>query len=333
MDAEWLATLRDAAGAALLGIDLEGHTVFWSLGAEALFGWTAGEILGRVPPIVPLALRQEWQLQMQRVFETGAPAAAAETQRIARDGRSIPVLRTSWPVFDAAGHVVGLLDLLVDITGLKQIDEESRAMAQVRERELISMDLHDGLIQALYALVLGLAAQEQALGPAQMEAARALKTARRDIEGVIEETRRYVANLRAREFVPRSLEPGLRLLADSLRLNAGVAVQLRFAPDVEQLLKPDVRGHLLYLAREAVSNVLRHAAATRVKIELARWPESIVLSVTDNGRGFDQGRLGATASTQRGLRNMAERARLVGGRLAVQTRPGSGTRIRLELPL
>jgi len=123
------------------------------------------------------------------------------------------------------------------------------------------------------------------------------------------------------------------LLADSLRLNAGILVQLRFAPGVEQLLKPDVRGHLLYLAREAVSNVLRHAAATRVKIELARWPESIALSVTDNGGGVDQARLGATAGTQRGLRNMAERARLVGGRLAVQTRPGSGTRIRLELPL
>jgi len=87
--------------------------------------------------------------QMQRVFETGAPAAAAETQRIARDGRSIPVLRSSWPVFDASRRVVGLLDLLVDITGLKQLDEESRALAQVRERELISMDLHDGPIQSL----------------------------------------------------------------------------------------------------------------------------------------------------------------------------------------
>src|SRR5438105_5444141 len=208
MDADWLATLQDAAGIALLGVDLEGRTVFWSLGAEALFGWTARDILGRVPPIVPLTLRQEWQLQMQRVFETGAPAAAAETQRIARDGRSIPVLRSSWPVLDAGGRVVGLLDLLIDITGLKQLDEESRALAQVRERELISMDLHDGLVQSLYALVLGLASQEQALGPEQVEAARALKATRRDIEGVIEETRTYVSNLRAREFIPRNLEPG-----------------------------------------------------------------------------------------------------------------------------
>jgi PAS domain S-box-containing protein len=328
-DSTWLASLLDASGAAMVGVDVHGLTVFWNRGAQTLFGWSAEEVLGNVPPIVPQALCQEWQLQMQRVLETGRSTPAAETQRTARDGRIIPVVRSAAPLHDSDGKIIGLLDTLTDITALKQLDEESRALVQVRERELIAMDLHDGLIQGLYAVLLTLDARHRGLDAADGSAKDALKSARIDIERVIEETRSYVFDLRARAFAPRDLGSGLRLLADGVRLNANMAVELSFDEGVEPLLQPEARGHLLYLAREAISNVLRHAQATSVKIDVARSDNGIVLSLIDNGVGFS---MPSRPQRGRGLRNMAERARLVGGRLDVSTQKGHGTRLTVELP-
>jgi PAS domain S-box-containing protein len=324
----WLSAQFELSTSALVGVDLEGHVAFWSRGAEALFGWTADEVRGRPPPIIPPALRQEWQLQMQRVLETTQPSVASETQRITRDGRSISVVRTCSPVRDAAGAIVGLLDLLIDATTLKQLDEESRALALVRERELIAMDLHDGLIQRLYALVLNLAAREQV---AQPEVRQAIREARVEVEQVIGETRDYVSTLGTRSFTPPNLEAGLRLLVDSLRINAGIEVSLDFDAAVEQLLTSELRGQLLFVAREAVSNVLRHAGASHVRVSLVRSDGKAVLSVEDDGRGFDAS--ARQTERHRGLHNMIERARLIGGRLDVQSTPTRGTTVCLELPL
>jgi PAS domain S-box-containing protein len=328
-DSTWLASLLDASGAAMVGVDTNGLTVFWSRGAQTLFGWAAEDVLGKEPPIVPPPLCQEWQLQMQRVLETGKPTPAAETQRMAHDGRIIPVVRSASPLCDSDGRIIGLLDTLTDVTALKQLDEESRALTQVRERELIAMDLHDGLIQGLYAVLLTLDAHQRDLHSSDDGAKHALKSARVDIERVIDETRSYLFDLRARAFIPRDLGSGLRLLADGVRLNAKMAVELSFDVGVEPLLRPEARGHLLYLAREAISNVVRHAHARSVKIEVARSDDRIVLSVVDDGIGFS---MPSRPLRGRGLRNMAERARLVGGRLDVSTRKGRGTRLKVELP-
>jgi PAS domain S-box-containing protein len=325
--------LLDAGGCALIGVDREGRTVFWNAAAQALFGWTSDEVLGRPLPIVPLPLLQEWRLQMQRVFETGEPTPVAETQRIAREGQPIWVVRSSAPVRDTDGQIIGLLDTLLDSGPLKQLDEESRALAQLREREQIAMDLHDGLIQSLYAVVLNLAAQEHAVAPSQVDTLAALKTARSMVEGVIQETRNYVQELRGRQLAPRNLGSGLRLLADSMRLNAGVDVHLTCDPAVEGLLQPDVRGHLLYLVREAASNVVRHAQASRVRIQLARSDDCLRVSIADNGRGFSPSARAEASPRHHGLRNMAERARLIGGRLDVKSHKGRGTCICVEMKL
>lgn len=325
MDATWLTAQSDLSTAALVGVDASGRVALWNRGAEILFGYRADEVRGRLAPIVPLALQQEWRLQMQRVLSTGQPTQPAETQRVTRDGTLISVVRTATPVFDARGETIGLIDLLIDATALKQLDDESRALAQVRERELIAMDLHDGLVQSLYAVVLNLAAREQAV---DADTADAIREARGEVERVIGEMRSYITDLRGRTVVPPSLESGLQLLMDSLRLNAGVRVAVSFDTAVEPLLPSAVRGHLLYLVREAVANVLRHAQASYVSITLRRSDGIAVLKIKDDGRGFD-----ASAARGRGLHNMAERARLIGTRLQLESTPGCGTEICLELPL
>jgi signal transduction histidine kinase len=228
--------------------------------------------------------------------------------------------------------MVGVLDTLMDITLLKQLDDESRALALVRERDLIAMDLHDGLIQGLYGVMLALDAQRLSLDPPHMGAEAVLRGARSDLERLIDETRSYLFDLRSRQFTPREVGSGLRLLADSLRLNARLVVELVFDAGVEQLLQPEARGHLLYLAREAVANVLRHARARSVRIELACTLDRIVLTVADDGVGFVVPER-MLPRGHHGLRNMAERARLVGGRFEITSSSGQGTTVRAEMPI
>jgi PAS domain S-box-containing protein len=324
-------SLLDALGAALVGVDAAGRTIIWTGRAKSLFGWSADEVLGQVPPIVPMPLLQEWQLQMQRVLSAGEPTPAAETQRVDRDGRIVPVVRTTAPLRGADGKIVGVLDTLMDITLLKQLDDESRALAQVRERELIAMDLHDGLVQGLYGVMLALDATRRTLEPPHPTAEGAMGAARSELERLIEESRSYLFDLRSRHYTPRDLGSGLRILADGLRLNGNLSVSLVLAPDVEQLLQPEVRGHLVYLAREAASNVLRHARARSVHIVVARSESLIELTVVDDGVGFSVPK--RPARGHHGMRNMAERARLVGGRLDVSSARGRGTQIRVTLPI
>jgi PAS domain S-box-containing protein len=322
--------LLDATPAAIVGVDRLGRTIVWNRGAESLFGWSREDVIGRTPPIVPKALRQEWRLQMRQVLEGGRSTVAAETQRLARDGRLVPVMRSSAPLVDADGAPIGVLDTLIDMTEHKHLDDESRALAQIRERELIAMDLHDGLVQQLYSVVLGLAAHERDHGHAATPAAT-LGHVRAELESIIDETRRYLYDLRARELMPRNLTAGLRLLVDSLRLNASLTTDLRLDPSADARLEPDVRGQLLYVAREAVSNILRHAEASAVCVELALLDDRVQMTVADNGRGFDASTRGG--SRHYGLRNMNTRARLIGGRLSVSSAAGKGTQIRLEIPL
>jgi PAS domain S-box-containing protein len=329
-DAPTLVDLIDSISAAIVGIDVRGRVVIWNAAAETLFGWQRQEVLGRVPPIIPTPLRQEWRLQMRQVLEGDRGVVAAETQRISRTGRLVPVLRSSAPLHGPDGDVVGIVDTLTDITTHKQLDDESRALTQVRERELIAMDLHDGVIQSLYALSLRLAADERAPELDTSAARRALRSSREEIDRLVEEMRSYLLDLRAREFAPRELGSGLRLLLDALRLNAGIEPHLALDPVVDEQLDPEVRGHLLYVAREAISNVLRHADATEVSVGVAQLDDHVTLTVRDNGRGFDLAARGKR--DQRGLRNMASRARLIGGRLDVSTGESGGTQIRLSLP-
>lgn len=326
------ASVFDALGAALVGIDTDGRTIFWSPCAERLFGWTAEEVLGRIPPIVPPPLHQEWHIQVQRVLASRESTAAAETQRVTRDGRLVPVVRSSTPLHDPNGACVGVLDTLMDITLLKQLDDESRALAQVRERELIAMDLHDGLLQGLYGVMLALDTRRRALDPPHASAEEALSAARAELERLVEETRGHLFDLRSRQFAPRDLGSGMRLLADGLRLNGNLKVELNFDLGVEPFLQPEVRGHLLYLAREAIANILRHAHATTARITVARTQAHIVLIVEDDGVGFAVPR-GAGPRDHHGLRNMAERARLIGGKLRINSQPGGGAQVSVETPI
>ncbi|HEX2186428.1 MAG TPA: ATP-binding protein, partial [Chloroflexota bacterium] len=148
---------------------------------------------------------------------------------------------------------------------------------------------------------------------------------------VIQEIRNYIFDLRSPGQFAGSLQAGLAAMVEELRLNRSMHVRLAVSVDAVTRLAPHAVADVLHVAREATSNVVRHAGAGAVTISLGQADDRLVLSVRDDGKGFEPQR--GQSANGHGLRNMAERARALGGQLSVLSEPGRGTEIRLEVPL
>jgi PAS domain S-box-containing protein len=232
----------------------------------------------------------------------------------------------------ADGKLVAIEGIIRDVTERNQVAGQLAAQAQelalLEDRERIAMDLHDGVIQSLYAVTLGLGAQ--ALQEEREATRAALDRALAQINGVIQAIRNYIFDLRVPDAEQQGLRRGLNLLVTELRVNSLVEPEVELDA-VEQLLSAEAEASLLQIIHDATTNVMRHASASAVAIHLTRDGDQLVLTVRDNGRGFDPQRAGRRAGD--GLRNMAERSRRLGGRLTVSSQLGQGTTVRLELPL
>ncbi len=227
-----------------------------------------------------------------------------------------------FPVVDTGGGRVGAAALLRDVTGAK-------LLASLQERERIAMDLHDGVIQSLYGISLGLGSHERVLDDDQVATRATIRQARAQIGGIIQMIRNYIFDLRLGDAGTRGLRAGLEALAEELHLNTLVPTTIAVEEEVEQYLTPPVVGQILQIAREATSNVIRHASARSAAIRATRKGTWLTLTIVDDGRGFAS----APADRGHGLRNMAKRAREIGGRLTVRSTPGNGTTVRLVVPL
>ncbi|MBI4495161.1 MAG: GAF domain-containing sensor histidine kinase [Chloroflexi bacterium] len=328
--AERLEHIIEGTGDAIIVSDLERRILSWNRGAEQIFGWSRQEVLGQIAPFVPADLLEDSLRRRQQVIETGQTIANYEAERLTRDGRRIPVLGTISPLRDQAGTIVAMLGITKDISAYKQLAEQSRRLALLEQRERIAMDLHDGVIQSLYAVGLTLGAQARTLNGNADETRAALRQAMAQLNGAIREIRAYILSLRLREPEEHGLRPRLEALAQEVQASIQVCPQLELAEGVDGPLEPEAVANLLYIAREATANVIRHAGARAVAIRLEQAEGRLVLTIRDDGRGFDPRRMDRQAGD--GLRNMAERARVLGGHLVVLSEPGHGTEVRVEVP-
>ena len=206
--------------------------------------------------------------------------------------------------------------------------EQVGRISVLEERQRIGMDLHDGAMQALYGV--GLLLEDA--GEKLPEAAGSRATIDRAVEllnGTIADMRRYVMGLRPIRGAERPLSESLPTLAIQIGDQARLQVRIDVDPEAEHDLDPEQREATFYVAADALTNVARHARASRAEIRFSRADGSAVLVVTDDGIGFDP----STRGPGLGLRNMRERAFVAGGRLEVGSEPGRGTTVRLELPI
>jgi signal transduction histidine kinase len=226
--------------------------------------------------------------------------------------------------FSIAEHREAHLGLLLrDITIPKQV-------ALLEERERIAMDLHDGVIQQLYGVGLVLSAHARTL-PERAAGDDILGRAVGQIDDVIEQIRSAIFDLRPRKLSDNVLAVQLTALAAELRINELLRLTLEVDSGAARLLPPEDVSSLLQVAREATTNIIRHARTSQARICLTQTGNQVVLTVSDNGVGFVPS--GVDAGQGEGLRNMAERARLLGGHLTVTSLPGRGTEIHLEIPV
>ena len=147
--------------------------------------------------------------------------------------------------------------------------------------------------------------------------------------GAMDELRSVVFELRPASLEAEGLGQALRKHVDVLRRVSGRAIELRVAAPPP--LGPAAAGQVFRIAQEALQNALRHAGAERIEVRLEDGGGRLVLTVADDGRGFDAGAPGVRGR-RLGLTSMQERAAELGGRLAIESRPGAGTTVRLEVP-
>ena len=322
----WQRLVDDMGDAAVMA-DLNGNTVLWNKAAARMFGWTAEEVLGKPAPFVPADNVDESRQRFNYVISSGE-TVIYESVLLTKDGGRVPTLVTVSPLLARAEGVIGTLGVHKDISVREQLDEQARTLAVLEERERIAMDLHDGVIQSLYGLSLSLRSPEAASASERRDV---LRSAGSQIDAIVQGIRNYIFGLRPHELGKRGIHVGLITLAEELRVNALIKSQLRVTPGVERLLDANITLDLLLIAREAISNVIRHSRARTTSIELTEQKGRVLLTVRDDGVGFETKEAGRRKGD--GLGNMQERAASIGARLRVRSRPGHGTVVRLELPL
>ncbi|MGH2412082.1 MAG: sensor histidine kinase, partial [Chloroflexota bacterium] len=231
------------------------------------------------------------------------------------------------PVVDDAGRVSFLIPEARDISAIKALARAHDELTTLHERERIGRDLHDGIIQDIYAGTLQL---DDIAEDLEDEATRARLVAVTDhFSGVITDVRTYIQGLRVRRLEGRSLSDGIQELVREVTEQNGLTGAFVLHGELYRL--PDaVANTMLQIAREALANVVRHAQATAAQVRLTYTPAGVTLHITDNGRGFDPA--AAREDGHFGLVNLHRRAEELGGALAITSSPGAGTRLVAYLP-
>ena len=209
-----------------------------------------------------------------------------------------------------------------------RLHDQVKRLAVVDERDRISRDLHDSIIQSIYAVTLSLDDVPDLVGEDPDEARTRVDAAIDALHAVIKDIRTFIFGLRPILLDSGSVMDGLGTLADELRRNTAIEVEVRgeAPPD----LSVEVVAELLTIAREALANVARHSAAGHAEIALSAANGGVRLLMADDGQGFDH--TATAAAGHHGLANMRARAERLGGTMVIERGRERGTRIIVDIP-
>jgi len=317
-------------------LDLVDHTAHRTLEHDRIFGygallpqWTYEQFLAHVLP--------EDRAEVDRRFRE---ATAAQTEwsfecRIRRvDGEVRWIWATGEHQRDEAGQTRRMAGIVQDITDRKLAEQalrenKRRLRLAFEDRERLSRDLHDNIIQVIYAIGMQLEACQRPPRDDPKDVARQLAHAIRGLNDVIRDVRGYISGP-----VPQILRrPDLRTELARLVKTIGATGILRFRLNVDPWavawLTPPQAEHILHIAREALSNALKHSQARHGTLSLHRAGNSACLEASDDGVGFEPKKQDGKGA---GLHNMKSRAQQIGAKLKVLSSSGQGTRIILTFP-
>jgi signal transduction histidine kinase len=211
-----------------------------------------------------------------------------------------------------------------------RLHAQAGRLAVVEERDRIGRDLHDGIIQSLYAVGLSLEDVPEIMAEAPDEAAERVDAAIESINLAIREIRNFIYGLRPEALDGTQVVAGLAALAEEVRHGGLVDVVAQLDPAADPGLDAGAGADLLNLVREALSNAVRHGQAGLISIDLVASETGSRLVIADDGVGFDP--TAPIGAAHHGLANMSARAAAVGGRLEIESAPGDGTKVVVDLP-
>lgn len=322
-----MRAVLETAVEGIITIDERGIIESLNPAACRIFGYDPRELVGRnVSTLMPSPHREHHDGYLANYLRTGQAKIIGIGREVVgrrKDGSTFPMELSVGEVH--LGNRRMFTGLVRDISERRQLELAVAAAAE-QERARIARELHDGLGQQLGGLLFmmkGLCRDLQSANPAQAETARQLSG---ELATAIEQARNLSHELYAVPPQPDGLMQALDNLAERVSSTHGMASE--FASDTVLVHDPIVASHLYRVAQEAVHNALKHSRATRIWIELTQQPALVELRVRDNGIGF----LPKPDARGLGLRTMEQRARLIGGRLSVQTQPGAGVEVICSVP-
>ena len=316
--------------------DMSGCYTSVNRAAERLSGYTREELIGRhfsifLNPEYERHVRGHLERKLDEPSET-----TYETEIVTKHGRSVPVEISSRLIF-ADGAVVGVQGCLRDVSERKRVQAAARTYsrrlieAQEGERRRMSRELHDQVGQILTAVKMNLYALRQKCSAPEILAS--IEDNMKVIDEAVDQVRDLSVDLRPLLLDDFGLVVAVRWYLDRQAKSCGVPAEFTtHSLGEDDRFSSELETACFRIVQEAVTNVARHARASRISVVLERVGQDLILLISDDGAGFDMKALRTSAATL-GLRSMEERVQAMGGSITIDSAPHSGTAICARLPI
>jgi len=329
-----LASIVESSDDAIVSKDLNGVIDSWNPGAERLFGYTADEVVGKsVTSLFPLDLQNEESAILERI-RLGEQIEHYETVRCRKDGSLVDISLTVSPLKNAAGKVTGVAKIARDISARKKAEYERLLALQDEERRRIANELHDSTAQHLAAISLNLMRLRAVAAIKAAEPIGILDEIDGSLEEAIKELRAFTYLLYPPDLETEGLSATLGRYVEGFGRRTGLKITIKSCRNVDQLSLP-LQQTLLRIVQEALTNVHRHASATRVFVNFRCVDKRLRLVISDDGQGTEEtsGRQsGKQFRVGVGIPGMISRMRQFGGNLCIHSGP-RGTAVHATVPI
>jgi PAS domain S-box-containing protein len=331
--------VAEACPDAIVMSDLNGRVLFASQQTRNLLGLAdSDELLGQsVFDFVLESDRGRLAANLLQLIQAGV-RRNTEYTAVRKDGTTVPNETSSVVIRDAAGKPKAVMAVIRDITARKHAEEalerERQSLwrmlqASDHERQIISYEIHDGLAQYLAAASMQFQSHDALRENSPQAANRAYETAVELVRQAHSESRRLISEVRPPVIDEIGLETALSHLVHEQRRRGGP--KIHFDSDVQFDRLPPILENAIYrIIQEALTNACKHSDSKEVKVSMTQDGQDVRLEVRDWGIGFDPE---SVKKGRFGLEGIRQRVRLLGGRLVIESRPGSGTMVQVMVPI
>ena len=335
-----LAGILDIAEDAVIITERDRSISLFNQGAAKLFGYDPNEVLGHaIDLLIPERFRHDHALHMD--LFAGSPASGRrmaqrrEVFGLRKDGSEFPAEASISKL--TVGERTTFTVIVRDISDRLMTEHQLQSLtsqlmtAQEEERRRIAQELHDDINQRLALLAIDMGRVES--DPAVMtdQAREITRSLAQRLATISDDVRRMAYQFHPSILDDLGLTAALKQLADEWSVKTGIKVVV-VQEELADPLPRNIASCLYRVTQESLANIIKHASATRVELELTCGDQEITLSIYDTGVGFDLKEIQGRHSGL-GLVNMRERVRSVGGHFDIQSEPGRGTHITVQIPL